>query len=994
MPHPQFKSSRDWKKHIPKNTPSHRPSSSSMHRRTHKNSLVAIIKHILTQPFSSQKATFSRFSWSVLLKKAFVFGVIALMFGSLAMVAVFGYFSRQLPDVHSILTRFVAESTKIYDRTGEVLLYEIHGDEKRTIVELENISPNIINGLISAEDKNFYHHKGFSIVGFVRAALQNTFTGSTVGGSTLTQQMIKNTVLTREKTYTRKIKELILARKAEQEFTKDEILKVYLNTINYGGVNYGVESAAQAYFGVSAKDVSLAQAAILAAIPQRPSYLSPYGKNTDALFARQHWVLDRMVAEGYISKEMAQSAKQEELIFKNQRISGDIKAPHFVFYVRDLLVQELGEEIVNSGGLKVITTLDWTKQEIAEDVVHSADEFNQTKGATNASLVSLDAKTGEILAMVGSQDYFNDEIDGKVNIATAPRQPGSSIKPIVYAAAIEKGFTDQTVVYDVNTNFSASGKAYEPKNYDLKERGPITFRNALQGSLNIPAVKALYLAGVDSVMKKMSDELGYSTIHSGLDCGLSLVLGGCEVTLLDHVGAYTAFARDGERAHPFALLEVYDASGKQLYEFKEKKTKVWDSQVARTMNSILSDNAARTPFFGANSSLHLGSRPVAAKTGTTNDFNDAWAVGYTPSFVTGVWVGNADGTDMNRGADGSIVAGPIWNSYMRKTLEGTPVELFKDPEPLPEDLPSVLLGALGGDIEVEIDKFSGKLATEYTPASAREKRLYQQHHSILHYLDKNNPRAGLIETPNDPAYQIWETAVQDWVKREFEKKKAEALARGEEFNEEMFSSAPPTDYDDVHGPEYTPSLSLLSPQQNDLITSSQLVVQTSMFAPRGISRVEYFIDGQIVKVEQGSTSSTTLSLSSISTGFHTLKVTAYDDVDNQQSVEVNLNFKVEGVASFGGQITSPLSGTTLSSTLFPLTITALLSNASHIDTANVMYLNAQGFPNLIQSFKKPQGTLTSQWVTPVNPGTYMIYLELIGTDGTTVKSSPVGITVQ
>ncbi len=990
MPHSQYHSPKSWQKHKPRHV-QRRSSSSDMHRRPHKNSLFSIIKHIISRPFAALSG--GQLNGTDLFKKALVFVVVAGLFGSLGMVAAFGYFSRQLPDVHSILTRYVAESTKIYDRTGETLLYEIHGDEKRTIVELENISSDIINALISAEDKNFYHHKGFSIIGFTRAAIQNTLTGSTVGGSTLTQQMIKNTVLTKEKTYTRKIKELILARKAEQEFSKDEILKIYLNTINYGGVNYGVESAAQAYFGKSAKDVTLAEAAILAAIPQRPSYLSPYGNNTDALFARQRWVLDRMVDEGYISREMADAAKQEELTFKEQRISGDIKAPHFVFYVRELLVQELGEDIVNTGGLKVITTLDWEKQQVADQVVTDADEFNLTKGATNASLVSLDAKTGEILAMVGSQDYFDDEIDGKVNIATSPRQPGSSIKPIVYAAAIEKGYTDKTVVYDVNTNFAVTGKAYEPKNYDLKEHGPITFRNALQGSLNIAAVKALYLAGVDNVMKKMGEELGYSTITPDLDCGLSLVLGGCEVTLLDHVGAYTAFARDGERAHPQALLAVYDTDGEQLFEFKEEKTKAWDPQVARTMNSILSDNAARAPFFGANSHLYLGSRPVAAKTGTTNDYNDAWTIGYTPSFVTGVWVGNADGTDMDRGGGGSTVAAPIWNAFMRGILDGTPVETFKEPDPLPEDLKPVLTGNIGGQVEVEVDKFSGKLATEYTPASTKETRVYRQDHTILHYVLKDNPRGPAPEDPvaADSAYAVWEQAVQDWVIRDFERRKQEALEKGEEFNESIHSDAPPTEYDDVHLPEFTPSISILSPNGGQTITSSQLSVSVNAYAPRGMSRVEYYIDDEIVGISTAAPYSATLNIPFISTGFHTLKAVAYDDVDNQEATSIDLNFKVTEVG-MGARIISPTNNQTITTENLPLTISAELTQAQNVDTANVIYVNDSGFPNLIQSIRNPSGSISAQWFAP-GPGSYTLYIELTGNDNSTARSSQISVTV-
>jgi membrane peptidoglycan carboxypeptidase len=422
--------------------------------------------------------------------------------------------------------------------------------------------------------------------------------------------------------------------------------KSYFNEIPYGSVNYGVESAANYFFGKHAKDVTLAEAAILAALPKAPTRLSPYGSHADELFWRQKWILDEMVHDGYISKNDAETATNESVEFRKEELSGII-APHFVFYVKELLAEKLGDKVFEQGGLKVITTLDIDKQKIAEEAVHNAKEKNLTYKAANAAFVSVDAKTGEILAMVGSQDFTDEEIDGQVNVTIMPRQPGSSIKPVVYAAAFEKGFTKETVLYDVNTLFPATPKNYEPHDYDKKERGPLTMRQALAGSLNIPAVKTLYLAGVENV-KQIMENLGYSTINEKSQCGLSLVLGGCEIKLIDHVGAFTAFANDGERAELAAILKVEDKEGQVLDEFKEKKHKIWSENTARQINSILSDDASRAFIFGAGSPLVLSGRPAAAKTGTTNDNNDAWTIGYTPSYVTGVWVGNSDGTDIDR----------------------------------------------------------------------------------------------------------------------------------------------------------------------------------------------------------------------------------------------------------------------------------------------------------------------------------------------------------
>ncbi|MEK7103351.1 MAG: penicillin-binding transpeptidase domain-containing protein, partial [Patescibacteria group bacterium] len=424
--------------------------------------------------------------------------------------------------------------------------------------------------------------------------------------------------------------------------------------IPYGSTAYGVESASRVYFGKDVQDVTLGEAAILAALPQAPTYYSPWGNHKDALIARQHTILNAMVEQHYITKEQAENAKKETLTFKDP--GTNIDAPHFVMYVKELLAKEYDEKTIEQGGLKVITSLDFDKQTIAEEVVDKRAKENLNQGATNAAMISLDAKTGEILAMVGSKDYFDKDIDGNVNVVLRKRQPGSSFKPIVYAAALMKGFTPQTTIYDVITNFSASGEAYIPKNFTNKEYGPVTLKKALAGSLNITAVKVLYLTGIDTV-STLAKDLGYTSLNDPQRYGLTLVLGGGEVTLLEHASAYTAFAREGERAEPIAILKIEDRHGKVLQEFKDPKVnRVFDEEIARQMNDMLSDNNARSYIFGANNLLTLSGRPVAAKTGTTNDVRDAWTIGYTPSVVTGVWVGNNDNTSMKKNGSASMLS--------------------------------------------------------------------------------------------------------------------------------------------------------------------------------------------------------------------------------------------------------------------------------------------------------------------------------------------------
>lgn len=923
--------------------------------------------------------------WLHLIKAVIVLVIVMVLLGGIALVAAYAWYSRDLPDPNKVIDRVINQSTKIYDRTGQVLLWEIHGDQKRTVVELDQISPNVINATIAAEDKTFWTHHGFKITSILRSIFVDLFSGKKAqGGSTITQQFVKNAILTNEKSFTRKFKELILSYEIENKFTKEQILKLYFNEIPYGSVNYGVESAANYYFGKHAKDVTLGEAAILAALPQAPTRYSPYGTHVNELFARQNWILDEMVKDGYISKDQASAAKAEKITFRKEELGGII-APHFVFYVKDLLAQQLGDQALEQGGLNVITTLDADKQKLAEQALADNRDHNLKYQATNAALVSLDAKSGQILAMVGSQDYNDNSIDGQVNVTIMPRQPGSSIKPVVYASAFEKGFTTETVLYDVDTVFPVQPKPYAPQDYDKKERGPLTMRQALAGSLNIPAVKTLYLAGIDNV-KSIMQNLGYSTITDKTQCGLSLTLGGCEVTLLDHADAFTAFAQDGERAEAAAILKVTDKDGNVLDEFQEKKHKSWSENTARQINSILSDNNARAYIFGANSPLILPDRPVCAKTGTTNDNNDAWTIGYTPSYVTGVWVGNNNGDNMTGNADGVNVAAPIWHEYMANILANTPVETFTAPDPLPDTLQPILRGIIPANQDVAIDRASGKLATPLTPASFVVMKKFNQNHDILYYVNKDDPQGPPPADPAaDPMFQPWEDAVKAWVAKQPQNQ-----------NVEISTDVAPTEYDDLHVPANTPTITLISPTDNQTINSFPVHFSAQASAPRGINRVAYEVDGQVVGVATSSPYTLDLTSLDVSAGYHKVKATAYDDIDNSASQEINANFMLPNSGT-GVEINwiSPRQNSSFYASVFPLGINFSLPNYQNAQKIS-LYYSSQGSGSetkLGDIYNILPDQMNVNWTQAPPSGSYELYAKVTDQAGNESTSNKLLINI-
>jgi 1A family penicillin-binding protein len=802
--------------------------------------------------------------------KIFVALMLLAAVGLLSTFILVAWVSRNLPNPNQLINREVAQSTKIYDRSGEHILYEIHGEEKRTLIGLEEIPSSVKNATISIEDKNFYKHGGFSIWAMVRTATTNVLYGKMAGGSTLTQQFIKNAVLSSEKSYVRKIKEIILAQRIEKKFSKDEILQMYLNEIPYGSNTYGVEAASQKYFGKSVRDINLAESALLSALPQAPSRYSPYGNNKDLLLGRKDYILDLMAEQEYITEAEKNAAKSYKIKFERQGTS--ITAPHFVMMIKEMLSEKYGETEIEQGGLKIYTTIDWDKQKNAEEIIKEKTEDYQEKyNANNAALVAIDPKTGQVLAMIGSRDYFNDEIDGQVNVADRPRQPGSSMKPIVYASLFEQGYTLDTKFYDVVTNFSTDSEDdYTPHNYNGKELGPVSIRQALAGSLNIPAVKAIYLAGINQVLN-LADNLGYSTLSDRSRFGLSLVLGGGEIKMLEHINAYSAFSREGKLNQLAFILRIEDKNGKILEEHKDKQNRVITTKSARMINSVLSDNEARSYVFGPKNWLTLEDRPIAAKTGTTNDFRDAWTIGYTPSLVAGVWVGNTDNTKMKAGADGSVVAAPIWNEFMRRSLTGTPVEAFKtlDDEKTGK---AIIDGEIEYTKKITIDKETNLPANSSTPEENKDELEIYNHHSILYYVDKNDPLGPVPEDPSiDPQFNAWEEAVLRW-----------AEENNQSSNPEIIENL------NLIKPENTPVVSVINPKNGDIINSNILKVMVEAAAPRGIKSIKYYLNNKAL-LGQGAETEINISLDGLNNGYQTIGVTACDDVGNCAKASANYN---------------------------------------------------------------------------------------------------------
>ncbi|OGM04466.1 hypothetical protein A2112_02265 [Candidatus Woesebacteria bacterium GWA1_42_12] len=628
-----------------------------------------------------------------LVKIAFI-GVIGLFFAAFLLLPVFAF---NLPSPDEVVRR-EGFSTKILDRNGEVL-YDIFLDQRRTSVPLDEVPLYMRQATIAIEDKNFYKHQGFDPTGYVRAVYNIIINRRLQGGSTLTQQLVKNVLLSPERTVFRKVKEFILAIQIERKYSKDEILQMYLNEAPYGGTAWGVGSSAEIYFGKKVKDLTLTESAVLAGLPQRPSVYSPYSSTPDAYIGRTQEVLRRMREDDYITKDQEAAAREELENITFQDRAASFKAPHFVQYVQKILSERYGEAVVEQGGLKVTTTLDLKLQEEAEAIVGEEIEKVEKQNITNGAAVAINPETGEILAMVGSKDFDAPDYDGQFNAVTqALRQPGSSIKPVTYVTALKEGHSASTLIMDVATTFPGGigQPEYKPVNYDGKFRGPMQVRFGLANSINMVAVKMLAMVGIKDTLETAYD-LGISTMEPNQETlnrvGLSLTLGGGEVRLLELTGAYAAFMNKGFRVDPVAILKVEDQKGKVLEEEKPKKGKrVLSEEQAFIIADILSDNNARSEIFGTNSLLNIPGKTIAVKTGTTNDKRDNWTVGGNSQGLVGVWVGNNDYSPMLSVASGVSGASPIWRRVLLEVLKDKPSVKF--------DIPS-------GIVTASVDSVSG-----------------------------------------------------------------------------------------------------------------------------------------------------------------------------------------------------------------------------------------------------------------------------------------------
>ncbi|MFH1354240.1 MAG: PBP1A family penicillin-binding protein [bacterium] len=898
------------------------------------------------------------------------------------------WWSKDLPDSQSISDRSVVQSTKIFDRTGTHLLYEI-GEVKRTRTALRDISPYIINATIATEDDQFYRHHGLDFFGIIRGVILKPLSGQRAqGGSTITQQLIKNSILTPERTFRRKAKEAVLALELEQRFTKDQILEMYLNEIPYGSQTYGVEAASQALFNQSASSVSLAQAAILAALPKAPTYYSPYGSHFEDLKRRQESILQRVADLDMVAPEEAEAAKLEALDFQPRAES--ISAPHFVFYIKEQLEEQYGQRIVEQGGLTVTTTLDMRLQTLAENTLSEHQDSLNSMDASNASLVAIDPKTGDILAMVGSIDYFNEEIDGNVNVAVRHRSPGSSIKPFIYAAAWQKGYTPDTILVDAETDF---GQGYKPQNYDGRQHGPVTMRTALANSLNIPAVKTLYLAGIKNATD-LAQQMGMTSLNDPDRYGLSLVLGGGEVRLLDEVSAYSAFANDGLRHSPQAILKVTDDS-ETIFDAAEEEPapgqEVVSPQLARLVTNVISDNAARALTFGTRSYLQLGSRPVAAKTGTAQEYRDGWTLGYTPSLVAGVWVGNNDNSPMKKDAAGASTAAPIWHDFMQSALEGTPIEKFVDPEPLG----SIPHGILRGELPEEKGKWEETAGLFYPsdcPVNLGQPTTFKELHSILFYVQRDNPLGpSPANAENDPQFKRWEEGIAAWRDKHNEKEKNNSA-------EPRYVDSLPTPICDATASDDLPKVTITEPNTS-ILKSSPVAVSVDIDSPRPLKEVRFMFDGkEIARRGPDDSFNASFSFDNNFSGRKTLLVLAV--TENNLIGRAHRTFMINPDDSPPSiTLHTPQNNLSLRAENFPLIVKVTAQDKSGIEAVDILYTK-DGQPG---ASRIGRTTTTApialnryevSWADSPGPGTYTIYAIAYDNTGNSTTSIKHTITIE
>ncbi len=833
--------------------------------------------------------------------------LIAMVAGLLVVIVTIAVVSRDLPSPARLLERSYELSTKLYDRKG-TLIYEVFGEKNRTLVPVKDIAPYVVNATLAAEDTDFYQHKGYSVRGMLRAVKNMIFGGSLQSGSTLTQQVIKNTLLTQEQTISRKLKELILSLQLEGRYSKDEILQMYLNETPYGGQNYGIYSAAKAYFNKDPKDLTIAESAYVAGLPQSPSVYSPYSSDPQAGLKRKDYVLYLMNVRGwsgpdgkklFLSKEDYDKAKAEELKFDTAKVA--FKYPHFIFYTKEVLAAMYGENVLEQGGLKVTTSIDSDVQELAEKIVKEEVDKAKSLNVWNGSMVVLDPKTSEILAMVGSKGYNLDsepegcvsggntdtgcKFDPYVNVATSLRQPGSAIKPITYATMLSQGYTPAFTFLDVPTRFqgSAPDKPYIPENYDGMFRGPMSMRKSLANSLNIPAVKALKIAGINNMIDT-SEKMGITSFKDRSRYGLALTLGGGETQLLELTGAFNVFAANGIYKKPTTIVEIKDSKDNVVYkDSTDKGSRALSEEVAFLISDMLSDDGARSDVFGAGSLLNIRGHTVAVKTGTTDDKRDNYAMGFTPSITVGAWVGNSNNDKMNPYvASGITGATPIWNRFMVEYLKNKENEKFEVPKTV---------------VKTEVDSLTGMLPVEDFPRRTewivdktkptstgdwyKKFEICKDDGNIVNESCKNYGDTTtqtfikiMAEVPE------WQSSVDDWIKKKYS-------GESKYFPPTITTNLKYKDGGDVDNKDdvYVKITGINS--SKTVYLDFRLIIEVSAF--NKIDKVKIYKDGEKVAEDGSRPYGYSFTLSPSDIGKHTFKAVVEDKEGNKGEDSVELN---------------------------------------------------------------------------------------------------------
>ncbi|MGB9911072.1 MAG: penicillin-binding protein [Microgenomates group bacterium] len=794
----------------------------------------------------------------------------------------FAWYSKDLPSPDKVV-RKEGFATKIYDREGN-LLYDVFKEQRRIPISWEEIPEHLKNATIAIEDKNFYQHRGFDVKGILRAIRNIIIYRRLQGGSTLTQQLVKNTLLTPQRTLTRKIKEFILAVQIESKYTKDQILLMYLNEAPYGGTAWGVGAAAEIYFGKKVKDLNLVESAILAGLPQRPSFYSPFSGNDNAYIGRTHQVLRRMREDGYITPQQEEEAKKqlEEIKFSSPGVA--FKAPHFVMYVKKQLEEKYGQEIVEKGGLRVTTSLDLKIQEEAEKIVkEEIAKVEEKYHITNGAAVVVNPQTGEILAMVGSKDYNDPNYDGKVNVTLSLRQPGSAIKPVTYVTAFKKGYTPATLLMDTPTVFKIPGQPdYKPVNYDGKFHGPMQVRYALGNSINIPAIKMLAIVGIKEMLKT-AYEMGITSLEPNEEnlkrLGLSVTLGGGEVRLLEITTAYSAFANGGLKVEPVSILKVTDSKGKVLEEIKPgPKKRVLKESEAFLISHILADNSARLITFGSQSALVIPGRTVAVKTGTTNDRRDNWAIGWTPQVVVGVWVGNNDNSPMKGLVSGVSGAAPIWRRIIQYALKGKPNLEFIPPSDI---------------VTTEVDVVSGYRAHDGFPSRTEYfiKGTEPTGEDPVHVKLKLCRGQEKLATPAQIARGDYEER-EYFIFKEEDPVSTDGVNRWQEGINQWLATQgdsryhPPTEYCGDTGEMV---VRILKPSNESQINNNEVEVEIEVASINRVTKIQIFVDDNL---KEELTSRPYKRILVIADGPHKIKIKAFDEKGNSAESEIKIGVNV------------------------------------------------------------------------------------------------------